>query len=444
MFALKLRLALAIGFLAMPALGTSATGVSPLPSFAMSNHRGTHLQEFIERKVALHIVDDFSHKSDVSLDITFFRVGSVERHEIVAVSFKSHRKSAIGAHSVLLIEKTFQISKVKIDLTESFPKRTNPGADNGLPESKFISRVVPASAFDGVARITSRIIRLGFSRNEIPFLMEEFGQRLLNFAQGADFCRWYVAIMESSLMPNLFTDRTSLHSHREISCLLFAGRGATAAVAGDDFPAMRSAFAVRGDVDDAEINAQERLDFERRRFGQVNRSEQEELASTVNEVALALDPVEALGLILAVNHADYLATSQRGQADLIDALETHVALIVTDGPVVAEDRADGLVAREAFARLADGTHSELSVESELLADREISEAVNRWLTEHASIEGEPRGNRCCCVERSHRVEQKFRLLSSWQQLHLQREFHCVVIRNNMLRSKVKGGTSSVA
>ncbi len=223
---------------------------------------------------------------------------------------------------------------------------------------------------------------------------------------------------------------------RSFPLVLLAARGAAAPVPVDGGAAVGVALAVHRDVDDAEVNAQECLDRAGRRFGQFHRGQQVELAVAVDQVALALDAVETLALVLAVDQSDNLTARERGQADAVDALEAHVPLIVGHGAVRPEHRADRLVAAEALHGLADGAHGELCGQVELLADGAVAEPMDARLAEYARGKtlgsGEGRG----LVHAAHGVEQQRGLLGRRQQLELDSQLHACIIRNESFRMQV--------
>ncbi len=160
-----------------------------------------------------------------------------------------------------------------------------------------------------------------------------------------------------------------------------------------------------GNLNDAQVHADEVLHFQRRGLGQVHGGEQVELALAPHKVALALDAVEALGLILAIDEANDLPAGECGEAYPIQPLEAQVALVVGDCPIGAEHGADGLVPSEALDGLADGPYRELGGEPELLPNGSVRETVNAGLGEHSGGEalGGSEGHRR--VESPHRIKQ---------------------------------------
>ena len=71
----------------------------------------------------------------------------------------------------------------------------------------------------------------------------------------------------------------------------------------DGFAGVDVAIGVGGDVDDAQINAQELLGLDRGVLGHLHRAVEVELAAPIDEIDLALHAVESLALILAVDRA---------------------------------------------------------------------------------------------------------------------------------------------
>lgn len=177
---------------------------------------------------------------------------------------------------------------------------------------------------------------------------------------------------------------------------------------------------------------------------QVYRSQQEELAVTVDEITLSLNAVEPFGLILTIDKADYFTTRQCRQAYFMQTLERQVSMVVGDSFVWQKYRTSCFVAAEAFNRFSNGTYSQLRGQVELLANREVCQFVNRWLAEDTRIKPESGGEGSGFIYSPHRVEQQRGLLDGWQQLKLDSQFHGVIIRNEPLLNNRKNGNSSVA
>lgn len=197
-----------------------------------------------------------------------------------------------------------------------------------------------------------------------------------------------------------------------------------------------------GDVGDSKIDPKEFMNFNRRVFCQINGAVKVELPVAVNKVTLALDAVETLALVFAVNHRDNLTAGERQQADLVDALEAHQALIVGHRPCRPELRALRLVPLKAFDRLADGPNRHLTRQSEPLAKVVVTATVNARLREYRGVETDLGRERGGLIEPLHRVEHEAFLFAVRQQAQLERKLHAYIIWTNSIHSK--GRPSSAA
>jgi hypothetical protein len=180
---------------------------------------------------------------------------------------------------------------------------------------------------------------------------------------------------------------------------------------------------VRSNIRYAKIHTQELGRFNRRIGRKVNRTQQIELAFAVDQIGLPLDAVEALPLVLTVNHGnDHALIRERPQTNLIDAFEAHDALIVGDRTRRLKDRAFLLVARKAFNCFANRANRHLRRKAKTRTNFRVGQLVDRGLAKYASIKPatcrEGRG----LVTALHRSQQAFRLFGIRQQLQLQGQF----------------------
>lgn len=193
------------------------------------------------------------------------------------------------------------------------------------------------------------------------------------------------------------------------SLVLLASRGPSLSIAFYGRAGERLARTVRGNVDDTEIDTNEILNFAERRFRQLYGGKQEELAVSVNEIALALDAVKSLSLIFAVDETNNFSSAQRGQAHPVKSFESHVTLIICDRAIGLEGGTDSLVSCKAFNSLADGPHGELCRQTESFTDSEIGQMMHARLTKHACVEAKPCGKCRSLVDTTHRGKQKLGL-----------------------------------
>src|SRR5262249_5129007 len=125
---------------------------------------------------------------------------------------------------------------------------------------------------------------------------------------------------------------------------------------------------VRGQIHDTQIHTEEVLDLDGGIFGDLDRGVEVELASGVDKIHLALDPVEPPALVLAEDHRDDLAAFQGRETDFVEPLEAENALVIGDRAAWLERRARRLVSPKCVHRLADGPHRELGRKPEALTD----------------------------------------------------------------------------
>lgn len=200
------------------------------------------------------------------------------------------------------------------------------------------------------------------------------------------------------------------------------------------------AVGIGGEMDDPEIDPKEVFRLDRGAVGKVHRGEQEELTASIDEIDLTLEPVESLSLVLAVGNRYDLPSRKRPEAYAIESFEREDSFVVGDGTKRLEDGTLRLVPLEGLDRLSDGANSHLSREAESLADRDVSQLVDAWLTEDPGIETGPSGERGGGVEPLRRGEDRFSLFDRRDQLKLECEFHTFIL--GAIRSQVNRGRHS--
>jgi hypothetical protein len=185
-------------------------------------------------------------------------------------------------------------------------------------------------------------------------------------------------------------------------------------------------FAVggRGNIGYSEIHPQELRRSQGHITRKVYRAEQIKLPVSVNQIGLPFDPIKALPLIFAVNQGNYHALlGQSPQANPVDTLKSHNALVIGDRAVRLEDRANRLIPRKTLDRFADGANSHLCRQPKPGANFGVSKLVNRGLAENTSIESLASGECGRFVDPLHRFEQSLTLCRVRQQLQLERQLH---------------------
>ena len=178
------------------------------------------------------------------------------------------------------------------------------------------------------------------------------------------------------------------------------------------------------DVGDAKVHSEEFRWSDRRVAGKIYCAVQVELPLSVNQIGLPLDAVEPLALVLAVEQGnDNAAFWQRPKTNLVHTLEAEDALIVSDGPVGLEDRADCLVPLKALDGFADSTYCHLCGQSETGANFSVGQFVDRRLTKELGVKAEACRKGGGFIGALHGFEQPLRLCGVRQNLQLERQFH---------------------
>lgn len=201
---------------------------------------------------------------------------------------------------------------------------------------------------------------------------------------------------------------------RPLSLVLFAASGPAPSVAvnigtGESFPG-----GIGSKVDDPKVYAQPVGRLNRWRFIEVGGAIEIEFPVPVDEIGLPTDAVKAPFLVRAKDVWHHLPPALDGQdGNAVAVLERQDSFVIGDGTVRPEHRTGSLVTGKYFAGFPDGSHGELSRQSESLADSPVGKPVDRRLTEHASIESLLGGERSGFVETPHCIEQQSSLLLVW-------------------------------
>ena len=114
----------------------------------------------------------------------------------------------------------------------------------------------------------------------------------------------------------------------------------------------------------AQIHPQPIMHLNRRAFGHIDGGIQIEPAIARHEIDLAFEPVEARGLVLAIDHVNQLTTMQGPQADVIGTLPAQDRLIIGNRAVRPKHRTARLVALENLDGLGDRPHRHLGRQPE--------------------------------------------------------------------------------
>ena len=215
----------------------------------------------------------------------------------------------------------------------------------------------------------------------------------------------------------------------------------------DMLPADMLAVAGGDELIDAKINAQELLDFNGSLVGQVDGAEQVELPIAVDQVALALEPVESLPLVFAEDDRDDLPTLQGENANPIHTLEGHQSLIENHSAQRLEHRVLSFVALEAINGLSDCANGHLARQTESFTKFTVTECMNARLTESVSVETDLGRMAGSSIERTHSVQQHRLLIGVRQNCNLDRKFHWTKCRmfpipSQAIQAALKGGVST--
>jgi len=226
----------------------------------------------------------------------------------------------------------------------------------------------------------------------------------------------------------LFFASQLLQAARCRSCLDVLEPGPQSTMAKPDGLQLRTgvplSVRIGSDVADAKVNTQEVGRLYRSRVGDIDSAVQVELPFAVNQISLSFDAVKALLLILAINQRDYNTTfGERPQTDFIETLEAEDSLVIGDGPVGLEGRADLFAPVEALNSLTDGAHGHLGGQAESISDCPIRDLVDARLAEHPSVESALSRKGCGFIYTLHGLQEPRGLRGVWQNSQLERQFH---------------------
>lgn len=155
--------------------------------------------------------------------------------------------------------------------------------------------------------------------------------------------------------------------------------------------AVAVAEAVKGQIDDAEIDAENALDVDFLGVGDVADAGDVPLALDQHQIGLTLTERQQLTLAFSANERDHLSAFERPDADRIVALETEDTVIERLGSVLAEAHhlrrtAVGFVSGVGIGHLGDAAYRDLRCDTEALARRVVRRLVQVELTGRAGLE----------------------------------------------------------
>ncbi len=202
----------------------------------------------------------------------------------------------------------------------------------------------------------------------------------------------------------------------------------------DRLSAVCGSRVVRGDLNDAEINAKVVADRAFLGIGELDNDVKEEHAVAINEIRLPTFGVQTMPLVLATNERhDFTTRRSNLQADAINALEPIVfAVAIGNTGQIDEYRKDRLVLLQCLNSLSDDTHGHVSGKAKAIPNLPVDMLLKFDLVgaTHPKryTDRVVRGS----VERSHSVGQSFGLFGIRQQLNLHDEYHKISIGGFLL------------
>jgi hypothetical protein len=183
------------------------------------------------------------------------------------------------------------------------------------------------------------------------------------------------------------------------------------------------AIGIRGDIDNAQIDAEPIMGIFRRRFRDIDNDRQIEHAIAIEKVSLPSQASQAGGLVATKDGLDKDSSSQCQDRDTIQCFPGEDALIVDNGAMLAKRRLYGPIPLIRFANLCDGSNGQLGGKSEVSSDLMIDELlkfdfVGGALSESHGGDGIARG-----IEAFHRVEEHPVLVRGWDELNHECQIH---------------------
>src|SRR6266487_650559 len=139
--------------------------------------------------------------------------------------------------------------------------------------------------------------------------------------------------------------------------------------------AKRLTCAIGGKVDNAQVNAEGIRRLLWRWCGNIQRHGKGESPTTIEQIGLSFDLINAGLLIATHTERDQDTTLQGQEGDFTESLKGHQALIIGDSTLAAEGRFDALITLVDLCGFADRTNSHLRRESVLLADIAIHQLL---------------------------------------------------------------------
>lgn len=182
-------------------------------------------------------------------------------------------------------------------------------------------------------------------------------------------------------------------------------------------------FGVRGDVHDAQINADVVLNVLSRRLWNVYSLKYEDLAVAVHEVGFTLDQSKVGLMVGAIYVGDQQTTLKREDRDSIQPLPRQQPIVIDDGSMETESVSSFLIPHICPLDLPDSADGHLSRETKPLSNSIIGFLVEPNLAHHSQPERDLGDEIAGFVEAFNGFEQSSCLFRCRQQLYLDGEFH---------------------
>lgn len=200
----------------------------------------------------------------------------------------------------------------------------------------------------------------------------------------------------------------------------------------DGVAGVRTAMAIEGEVDDAEVDAEHAFNIDLARVGNVTNAGEIELAAHEHQINLALAEGEQGALALAADERDALATFQRPDAHAV-IHHSEDAVVVGLSRVLAK-RDDlwrapiGLVGGVRISDLGNAAHGDLSSEAEARSCLGVGQLVQVELARLASTKAALREVVAGFIATLQRLAQELFLISRRLELNVRNELHAFKYR----------------
>ena len=189
---------------------------------------------------------------------------------------------------------------------------------------------------------------------------------------------------------------------------------------------------------DAQIDANEIARLNGWRSVELDRDEQEELALPVDKIGLAHLSLKGGLEVVATNKRHLVSSGNRIETGGLHSDQAIKPVVQRNRSIIAEDRANGLVAGKCFDRFADSPDRHLRWKTELFAKFPVAKMVDANLPIDLVVEPDPSRNSGSSIHGVHRIKQGFDLFGIRQQLNLNGQLHSVIVDGMCISVNLKG------